>query len=115
MQISKQIKHQSISLKNMTTEKDSECPAAGLLKLLSGKFKPQIFRLALDGPLRFNSLLREIKGANKQSVAVALKELEEYGLLEKKTIKLKPLHIEYTLTEKGQSLVPVFRQLEIVS
>ncbi|RDI13125.1 winged helix-turn-helix transcriptional regulator [Flavobacterium sp. AG291] len=101
----------------MTTQKDTDsasgCPAEGLLKMLSGKFKPQVFRLALDGPLRFNTLLRQIEGANKQSVSVALRELEDFGLLEKKTINLKPLHIEYSLTEKGESLVPVFRQLEL--
>jgi len=97
------------------TEEDSTCPAEGLLKLLSGKWKPQIFRAALSGPVRFNSLLRQIEGSNKQSVAVALKELEEQGLLVKTTVKLKPLHIEYHLSEKGASLIPVFRQLETLS
>ncbi|HTM91028.1 MAG TPA: winged helix-turn-helix transcriptional regulator [Flavisolibacter sp.] len=91
------------------------CEAEGLLKMLSGKWKPQIFRLALDGPVRFNSLLRQIKGSNKQSIAVALKELEEQELLEKKVVKLKPLHIEYNLSEKGKSLIQVFRQLENLS
>lgn len=89
-----------------------ECPAEGLLKQLSGKWKPQIFRLALEGPVRFNSLVREIEGSNKQSIATALRELEENGLLEKTVIKLKPLHIEYSLSEKGKSLVAVFQQLE---
>lgn len=88
------------------------CPAEGLLKLLSGKWKPQIFRLALDGPVRFNALLRQMEGSNKQSVSVALKEMEEQGLLDKVVITLKPLHIEYTLSEKGKTVVPVFRQLE---
>ncbi|MFG4003017.1 winged helix-turn-helix transcriptional regulator [Flavobacterium aquidurense] len=100
----------------MTTEnksvKENECPAEGLLKLLSGKWKPQIFLMAVNGPLRFNSLLRDIKGANKQSVAVALRELEDFGILDKNIIKQKPLHIEYRLSEKGKSLIPVFRQLE---
>lgn len=100
----------------MTTEnksvKENECPAEGLLKLLSGKWKPQIFLQAVNGPLRFNSLLRDIKGANKQSIAVALRELEDFGILDKNVIKQKPLHIEYTLSEKGKSLIPVFRQLE---
>ncbi len=96
-------------------EADSECPAEGLLKLLSGKWKPQIFRLALNGSVRFNGLLRDISGSNKQSISTALRELEEYGLLEKKVIKLKPLHIEYSLSEKGNLLVPVFKQLEIFS
>lgn len=103
----------------MTTKKSDEntetCPAQGLLKLLSGKWKPEIFRLAVSGPLRFNSLLREIEGSNKQSLATALKELESSGLLEKVTIREKPLHIEYYLTEKGKALVPVFEQLEAQS
>ena len=93
-------------------ESENSCPAEGLLKMLSGKWKPQIFRLALNGPIRFNSLLRQIEGSNKQSIAVALKELEEQGLLEKEVIRLKPLHIEYNLSEKGKSLITVFRQLE---
>ena len=96
----------------MVMERENSCPAEGLLKQLSGKWKPQIFRIALEGPVRFSSLLRQIKGSNKQSIAVALKELEEQGLLEKKVVKLKPLHIEYTLSDKGRSLIPVFRQLE---
>ena len=93
-------------------EIDNSCPAEGLLKMLSGKWKPQIFRLATKGPLRFNSLLRQLEGSNKQSLSVALKELEENELLTKNIIKQKPLHIEYTLSEKGLSLIPVFQQLE---
>jgi len=82
--------------------------------MLSGKWKPQIFRLAQDGPLRFNSLLRQLKGASKQSVALALKELETAQLLDKNVVRLKPLHIEYALSEKGRELIPVFRQLELL-
>ncbi len=96
-------------------ENENSCRAEGLLKLLSGKWKPQIFKLALDGSVRFSSLLRDIEGSNKQSISVALKELEEQGLLEKTTVQLKPLHIEYDLSEKGKSLIPIFRQLEMLS
>ncbi|MBL7818614.1 MAG: helix-turn-helix transcriptional regulator [Saprospiraceae bacterium] len=103
----------------MTTKKldnmEQGCPAEGLLKLLSGKWKPQIFRLALEKPIRFNGLLRELPQSNKQSIAVALKELEEQGLLDKITIRQKPLHIEYTLSEKGKSMIPIFKQLEQLS
>lgn len=103
----------------MTTKKEinegETCPAEGLLKMLSGKWKPQLFRLALEGPLRFSALLRQIKGSNKQSIATALKELETEGLLEKIIIREKPLHIEYNLSEKGKNLIPIFRQLEGLS
>ena len=96
-------------------EETETCPAQRLLKMLSGKWKAEIFRLAVESPLRFNSLLRQIPGSNKQSLSVALRELEEEGLLEKTTIKLKPLHIEYHLTEKGKTVIPIFQQLEGLS
>ncbi len=99
---------------NPSQEKET-CPAQSLLKLLSGKWKPEIFRLATAAPLRFSALLRDIKGSNKQSLNVALKEMEEAELLERAVIKLKPLHVEYYLTEKGKALVPVFEQLEGLS
>jgi DNA-binding HxlR family transcriptional regulator len=100
----------------MTTKENIEnaetCPAQGLLKLLAGKWKPEIFRLATEEPLRFSALLRQIKGSNKQTLSVALREMEEVNLLEKVVIKQKPLHIAYYLTERGKALIPVFKQLE---
>lgn len=98
----------------MAIEEKETCPAQALLKMLSGKWKPEIFRMAADHPLRFSILLRDIKGANKQSLSVALKELEESGILQKIIVSSKPLHIAYHLTERGRSLVPVLRQLENV-
>lgn len=100
-----------MTTKNITEDTET-CPAQALLKTLSGKWKPEIFRLAVDDSLRFSSLLRSIEGANKQTLSVALRELEEAGLLQKTVIKEKPLHIEYNLTESGKSLIPIFRQLE---
>ncbi|WP_073552858.1 winged helix-turn-helix transcriptional regulator [Elizabethkingia meningoseptica] len=97
---------------NISNKNNDACPAEEVLKLLSGKWKPQIFRLAAEGPLRFSNLLRQIEGSNKQSIATALKELEVEGLLIKNVIKLKPLHIEYTLSERGKLMLPVFQQLE---
>ncbi len=103
----------------MTTKKETNevepCPAEGLLKTLSGKWKPQLFRLALEGPVRFSAALRQIKGSNKQSIATALKELESEGLFDKTIINEKPLHIEYNLSEKGRNMIPIFKQLEGLS
>jgi DNA-binding HxlR family transcriptional regulator len=92
-----------------------ECPAESVLKQLTGKWKPQILRLASEHPVRFNALLRQLAGSNKQSVSVALKELEESGVLTKTVVKLKPLHIEYALSEKGQAMIPLFKNLEAFS
>jgi DNA-binding HxlR family transcriptional regulator len=83
-----------------------------LLKVLSGKWKSQLFNLATLSPLRFNTSLRQLAGSNKQSLSVALKELEEAGILQKSVIRFRPLHIEYHLTEKGRALTPIFLSLE---
>ncbi|MBU6340267.1 MAG: helix-turn-helix transcriptional regulator [Bacteroidetes bacterium] len=100
----------------MTTESNmnmpESCPVEGLLKSLSGKWKPQIFRFASVGPLRFNALLRQLPQSNKQSIALALRELEEAQLLVKTIVQEKPLHIEYNLSERGRAMLGVFEQLE---
>lgn len=90
----------------------SSCPAEGLLKGLSGKWKPQLFRLAMEGPLRFSRLLKALPQASRQSISVALRELEDQGLLIRTVLREKPLHVEYHLSDAGQSLIPVFLQLE---
>lgn len=105
-----------MSQKNLTDNNPADvaeiCPAQKLLKALSGKLKPEILSLAFKSTLRFSSLLRDIEGSNKQSLSIALKELEKMDLLERVVIKQKPLHIEYKLTEKGKLFIPVFQQLE---
>lgn len=102
-----------MTMKKMKPENET-CPAQSLLKMLTGKWKPEIFRLAMDNPVRFSNLLRNIKGSNRQSLSVALRELEEVGLLEKVIINEKPLHIEYNLTDDGKNLIPIFKQLEVL-
>lgn len=97
---------------NLEKTTAEQCPAEGLLRQLSGKWKPQIFRLALEGPVRFNALLRQLPGTNKQSVAVALREMEEAGLLTKTVVREKPLHIEHSLSERGRAMIGVFKTLE---
>lgn len=103
-----------MSAKNIPVPENG-CPAEGLLKMLSGKWKPQIFKLATAGPVRFNALLRQLEGSSKQSLTVALRELEEQHLLDRKVVREKPLHVEYRLSARGESLVPVFRQLETLA
>jgi len=98
----------------MTTQNEEICPAEALLKMLSGKWKLQIFRLAVQEPVRFSVLLKRLEGSNRQSISLALKDLEEQGLLHRITVRQKPLHIEYQMTEKGSAMIPIFRELERV-
>lgn len=100
---------------NEEVSNKNSCPAEYLLKTVSGRWKPSIVRCAVDEPVRFSMLLRQLSGITRQSLAAALKELFTEEVLEKVVLKQKPLHIEYRLTEKGKLLADVLLQLERIS
>lgn len=90
----------------------ADCPAEQALRSITGKWKPRILHSAAEGPVRFNSLLRELPESNKQAITNALRELEHDGLLTRTVVRQKPLHVEYTLTAQGRTLVPLLQALE---
>lgn len=96
----------------MTTPGSTDCPAEQALRSISGKWKPRILRLAVDGPLRFNALLRELPDSNRQALTNALRELASDELLERTVVRLKPLHVEYLLTERGSAVVKLLQAME---
>jgi DNA-binding HxlR family transcriptional regulator len=107
----------TISQENVTTNMGivihDNCPAEDVLKMLSGKWKPQIlFYLAIFGEGRFSNFQKRIVNASKQSLTVALRELEEDKLVERTVIKQKPLHVEYRLSERGTTMVNAMKTLE---
>ncbi len=96
----------------MTTPGSTDCPAEQALRSISGKWKPRILRLAVEGPLRFNALLRELPDSNRQALTNALRELASDELLERTVVRLKPLHVEYLLTERGSAVVKLLQAME---
>ena len=99
----------------MTTEENNlslHCPREYLLKMLTGKWKPCIFRYAVEGPVRFSQILKLLPDASRQALTNALRELEESEILECKVIRQKPLHVEYHLTELGIEFIPIFKAVE---
>lgn len=107
--------HEHVSGKGEEESVLRACPAIDVLRLISGKWKPEILQLASQSKIRFNSLLRKIPGSNKQSLSVALRELEEADVLHKHVVSEKPLHIEYTLTDRGRSIIPIFQVASAVA
>lgn len=68
--------------------------------LIQGKYKlPILYCLQLDGPTRYNELLRKMETATCRSLTKALKELEEDGLI----IRKSGAHICKFLTAYGQA------------
>ena len=82
--------------------------------MISGKYKLRIVWDLKDGPLRYGEirggLLRGADGTKEISPRVLsreLKALTETGLIDRKDYGVVPPKVEYRLTEKGRSFVPV--------
>lgn len=91
---------------------DSEqCPVTPVVLLLQGKWKLQIiYGLFCSGTVRFGEfkkmpMLQEITNTMLTS---ALRDLIRDGIVSRKQFNEIPPHVEYSLTEKGKDLLPVF-------
>lgn len=90
------------------------CPVAAFQKMISGKYKLRIVWDLQDGPKRYgeirSGLLRGASGTAPIAPRVLsreLKALAESGLIDRRDYGVVPPKVEYRLTRKGKSFVPV--------
>lgn len=82
------------------------------LSLINGRYKPVILYCLMEfEPVRFNEMRRYIKTVSDKTLSVNLKELEADGLINRREYPQIPPKVEYTLTERGKSLMKVLDQL----
>ena len=82
------------------------------LSLISGKYKPIILYCLMEyEPVRFNQMQRYLGRISDKTLSATLKELERDGLVHRKMYPEVPPRVEYTLTERGRSLMKVLDQL----
>ena len=78
------------------------------MSLIQGKYKIFIlYALAEFKVVRYNELKRYIKNISFKALSAALKELEADGLVHRKEYPQIPPKVEYSLTERGKSLIPI--------
>jgi len=90
------------------------CPVAAFQKMISGKYKLRIVWDLQHGPRRYgeirSGLLRGADGTAEITPRVLsreLKALTEQGLIDRRDFGVVPPKVEYRLTRKGKSFVPV--------
>lgn len=82
------------------------------LSLISGKYKMIILYCLMEfGAVRFNEMQRYLKKISDRTLSQNLKELEHDGLIHKEIYPQIPPKVEYSLTERGKSLMVVLDQL----
>ena len=88
---------------------DGNCPVTPVVQMLQGKWKLQIlYELCIQCPMRFGELKKVLKPITNTALTNALKELEADELVQRIQYNEMPLRVEYSLTEKGRDLLPVF-------
>lgn len=88
---------------------NGNCPVTPVIQMLQGKWKLQIlYELCIKSPMRFGELRKLLKPITNAALTNALKELETSGLIDRIQYNEMPLRVEYSLTERGRDLLPVF-------
>ena len=97
---------------NILEENFYETGFCRALKIISGKYKLCVlYALAEYKIVRFNELQRYIGKISAKTLSVVLKDLQADGLIERKEFDEKILHVEYFLTERGKTLIPILENL----
>jgi len=92
------------------------CPIDNSLRIFGQKYALHIIRnLLLLKQSKFGQFLKSIEGINSKTLSIRLRELEDSGLIKRTIIPGRPVHTQYSLTEKGMALEPILSQLVIFS
>ncbi len=89
----------------------ADCPVTHTLSVLGGKWKPVILFCISDGIQRFGAMQRAMPGITKQMLTKQLRELEADGLLSRTVYAEVPPRVEYALTDRGRSALPVIESM----
>ncbi|MEE9344683.1 MAG: helix-turn-helix domain-containing protein [Methylococcales bacterium] len=88
------------------------CPVAKTLDIVGEKWTLLILRdFFLHGARRFQDLQDSLTGIAPNTLSARLKQLEQQGVLERKSYSDSPPRFEYVLTEKGNDLGAVVKAL----
>ncbi|MBP3324918.1 MAG: helix-turn-helix transcriptional regulator [Coprococcus sp.] len=82
------------------------------MSLIQGKYKMLILYTLMEfHVVRFNEMQKYIGGITFKTLSSTLKQLEADGLVNRKEYPQIPPKVEYSLTERGKSLIPILDQM----
>ncbi len=91
---------------------DIRCPLEYGLTVFGGKWKSRIICvLFANKVLRYSKIRKEMFNITDAVLASTLKDLIEDGIVCRKTYEEIPPRVEYSLTEKGKSVVPILQSI----
>ena len=84
---------------------------ASAMEIIGNKWTALILRDLVTGSKRFCELEKTVGTINPRTLSQRLDDLEEHGIITKESFAEVPPRCEYTLTQKGEDLVPILQQM----
>lgn len=93
-------------------EEDIRCPLEYGLAIFGGKWKSRIICVLSDNEkLRYSQIRKEMYNITDAVLSATLKDLMEDGIVDRKSYDEIPPRVEYSLTQKGKSVVPILQDI----
>lgn len=96
----------------LTKDELPACPVATMVELVGNKWKLLIIRNLLSSCSRFGELRNGIPGISQKVLTDNLRSLESDGLIVRTAYPEVPPRVEYSLSELGDTLRPLFKSME---
>lgn len=94
------------------TASEYYCTVDYALEIFGGKWKPRLICiLAHETSLRYSELKKEMENISDAALNNSLKELQKENIIKRKQYNEMPIRVEYSLTTKGKSLIPVLNTI----
>lgn len=90
-----------------------KCPIARCMDIIDGKWTLLLLFRISRGTNRFGALQRSVPNISKQILTTELRKLETNGLLNREVFAEIPPRVEYTVSEKGESLFPIIHAMRV--
>ena len=85
------------------------CPSRTVLHRIGARWTVFVVNALEAGPMRFTALKAHIRGITPKALAETLRAMESDGLLVRTDLGGNPPHVEYALTDLGESLLVPLR------
>jgi DNA-binding HxlR family transcriptional regulator len=92
---------------------EAACFNREILDVVVDRWSSLVSYCLSSGPKRYNQLHRMINGISQTMLTSTLRKLERLGLVSREIFPVIPPRVEYSLTDLGETLVPIFEQIYV--
>jgi DNA-binding HxlR family transcriptional regulator len=93
-------------MENKINVSEKTCTLKEVLDIIGGKWAMPMIYILSKGKMRFKELERSVEGINTRMLVKELKNMEANGIITREVFATVPPTVEYTLTNKGEKLLP---------